>query len=173
MARSTKPNQKYRLNPNQIVAPVVPAVLDKLLQYVTVPHMYDNKGYSLDLSQAIKTLESKHLNANPVKLGMNDADPKYKNCRNLQVIGSRPKQGCPVPVGSSVTVKYITQDVINESARLFSISQKNKRLKLRSQGKRQVAIVKLQETGAEIKQKVATAFPRKKVESMKKEDKNE
>ena len=77
MARSTKPNQKYKLNPNQIVAPVVPVVLDKLLQYVTVPHMYDNKGYSLNLTQAIKTLESKHLRANPVRLSLKDANPRF------------------------------------------------------------------------------------------------
>ena len=48
-----------------------------------------------------------------------DANKKYKDCFDFQVITSSPKQGVSVNTGTTVYLKYITQEVIDASIKIF------------------------------------------------------
>lgn len=85
---------------------------------VIIPELY-RKGFPLDLDQAVKLLEGCGLKTATCKMEMKDANIKYKDCFDFQVLTSNPKQGISVKSGSIVYLKYITADVISESQRLF------------------------------------------------------
>ncbi len=87
------------------------------------------KGYPLTLEQATEQLAGCGLNATLVMASVKDANPKYRNCFASQVIGSHPKPNQKVEPGTYVKVKYITQEVIDESRRLFEKAQKEKEQK--------------------------------------------
>ena len=50
---------------------------------------------------------------------MKEADPKYRDYEDTQVIDSNPKQGTKVKTGTIVCLRYITADVIKESQKIF------------------------------------------------------
>lgn len=95
---------------------------------VFIPPLYDKK-FPLELEQAVSLLESYGLKTISSKLSIKDAAVKYKNCFVYQVIDSNPKHKKKVKIGTIVCVKYITQDVIQESQRLFVESQEQKAIK--------------------------------------------
>ena len=53
---------------------------------------------------------------------MSEADPKYRHCEDTQVIDSNPKKGVRVKVGTTVCLRYITAEVIEESQKIFDDS---------------------------------------------------
>ena len=55
-----------------------------------------------------------------------DANIQYRHCFDSQVIKSHPKSKTKVERGTAVLVKYIPQEVIDESRRMFDISEKHK-----------------------------------------------
>lgn len=114
------------------MAPAIITAIEKLIDKlpdipskVVVPQLYD-LGFPLRLDQAVTMLTNAGLTAMPSELDIKEADPQYRNCVNSEVVGSnmRPKQ--KVNVGSTVIVRYVTQEVINESKRLFEESEKQK-----------------------------------------------
>mgnify|MGYP005758471723 CR=1 FL=1 len=115
-----------------LVKPAIDAVrdyADKTIEerkkLIAVPELY-SKEYPLTIEQAVAILESCGLKATLVKAALSDADMKYRTCFDTQVIKSHPKAKQKVERGSSVLVKYVTQEVIEESQRLYELSEQHK-----------------------------------------------
>lgn len=109
-----------------VVQPVVDPLIHKDQEnYILVPDLY-KKDFLLTLQQATELLSNYGLKALPSKLQVGDANPKYRKCFDQQVIGSTPKQGQKVLPGSTVILKYITQDVIDASQLIFDEAEKRK-----------------------------------------------
>lgn len=96
-----------------------------------------SKGYPLTSEQAVELLERAGLKVTVVYLSMKEADAKYRDCINSQVVGSEPKDGHKVEPGYSVKIKCITQPIIDESQRLYEEAQKLKEQKLRDKNIKQ------------------------------------
>ena len=122
---------------------VIPIVLPKMIdlvnrkieereKFVPVPTLCSEQ-FPLTAEQAVERLKNCGLTATLIRASAKDARPKYRNCFNSQVISSEPKSKQKVPPGSSVSVKYITQEVIEESQRLF---EENERVKLRQRAEK-------------------------------------
>lgn len=115
-----------------LVKPAIDAVrdyADKTIEerkkLVAVPELY-SKEYPLTKEQAIEILDSCGLKATLVKAAISDANVQYRNCFDMQVIKSHPKAKQKVERGSSVLVKYITQEVIDESQKMYELAEKQK-----------------------------------------------
>lgn len=116
-------------------APIVTAALEKMPvktepqkeiePLVTVPDICE-KGFPLTLEQATEKLSSEGFKVIASEMVLNDAKPKYRTCIDTQVVDSRPKSKSKVKPGTTVVVRYISQDVINESRRLFDEAEQNK-----------------------------------------------
>lgn len=85
---------------------------------VIIPELY-RKGFPIDLAQAEELLTERGLKVSKSKLRMKEADSKYRDYEDTQVIDSNPKQGAKVKIGTTVCLRYITADVIEESQRIF------------------------------------------------------
>lgn len=118
------------------VIPLVKPAFDAVREYadktinerkklVAVPELY-SKEYPLRVDQAVEILESCGLKSTLVKMSINEADARYRKCFESQVIKSHPKAKQKVERGTSVLVKYITQDTIDECQRMYDISEKHK-----------------------------------------------
>lgn len=99
--------------------------IEERKKLVAVPELY-SKEYPLTKEQAVEILDSCGLKATLVKAVMSDADIQYRNCFDMQVIKSHPKAKQKVERGSSVLVKYITQEVIDECQHMYEIAEKQK-----------------------------------------------
>lgn len=118
------------------IVPLVKPAIDAIRDYtdrtieerkklVAVPELY-SKEYPLTVEQAVEILESCGLKATLVKMSLADADAQYRQCFNSQVIKSHPKSKTKVERGTAVLIKYISQEVIDESQQIFDISEKHK-----------------------------------------------
>lgn len=118
------------------VLPLVKPVVDTVRDYadktieerkrlVSVPALY-SKEYPLTVEQAVELLNSYGLKSVLVKMTIADADARYRTCFDSQVVKSQPKAKHKVECGTSILVKYITQEVIDESQRLFDEAEKHK-----------------------------------------------
>lgn len=114
------------------VVPLVKPVIDPLIKLIeeqkkliSVPDLY-SKGYPLSVEQAVVILENCGLKATPVKMPIAEADAQYRQCFDCQVIETKPKAKQKVERGSSVMVKYITQDEIDKSQQIFELAEKLK-----------------------------------------------
>lgn len=104
---------------------------------VSVPELY-SKEYPLSVEQAVELLDNCGLKSTLVKTSIDDADVKYRKCFASQVISTKPKGKQKVEPGTMVLVKYITQEVIDESQKIFeeleakknevALNKKNKHL---------------------------------------------
>lgn len=92
---------------------------------VSIPKLY-SREYQLTIEQAFEILSNYGLKAVAVKTQLKEADIKFKNYFDNQVISTDPKAGQKVKPGDTILVKYITQEVINESQRLFEKSEAEK-----------------------------------------------
>lgn len=88
---------------------------------VIIPELY-RKGFPIDLEQAEELLTERGLKVSKSKLRMKEADPKYRDYEDTQVIDSNPKQGVKVKIGTTVCLRYITAEVIEESQKIFDDS---------------------------------------------------
>lgn len=91
---------------------------EKIDAKVAIPELY-RKGFPIDLAQAEELLTERGLKVSKSKLRMKEADPKYRDCEDTQIIDSSPKQGTKVKIGTTVCLRYITTDVIEESQKIF------------------------------------------------------
>ena len=91
---------------------------EKIDTKVIIPELY-RKGFPIDLEQAEELLTERGLKVSKSKLRMKEADPKYRDYEDTQVIDSNPKQGAKVKVGTTVCLRYITAEVIEESQKIF------------------------------------------------------
>ncbi len=92
---------------------------------VIVPALY-RKRFPIDLEQAEEILIGSGLKVSKSKLGMKEANQKYRDYEANQVIDSSPKQGTKVKTGTVVCLRYIPAEVIKESQRIFDESNRIK-----------------------------------------------
>lgn len=157
-----------------LVKPVVEAgreYIDKAVEerkkLVSVPELY-SKEYPITIEQAVEMLESCGLKATLVKTPAPDV--RYRDCFDSQVTGSNPKAKQKVERGTSVMVKYVTQEVIEQSQRLFDISEKRKMEKALEKEKRRAeqkekakhTMSDVMDTVKQETSKVFAAIPKKK-----------
>ena len=103
---------------------------------VDIPELY-RKGFPIDLEQAEELLTERGLKVSKSKIRMSEADPKYRHCEDTQVIDSNPKHGVRVKVGTTVCLRYITAEVIEESQKIFDDN-----IRIKQEAKEQKAIEK-------------------------------
>ena len=84
------------------------------------------KKFPLKLDEAKELLESRGLKALPIEVRLRDACVKYKDCFELQVVGSDRKPNSKLKPGDTVIVQYVTQEVIDESRQIFEEAEKQK-----------------------------------------------
>ena len=85
-----------------------------------------SKKFPLKLDEAKELLESRGLKALSIEVRLRDASYKYKDCFDLQVVGSDQKPNSKVKPGDTVIVQYVTQKVIDESRRIFEEAEQEK-----------------------------------------------
>lgn len=85
-----------------------------------------SKKFPLKLDEAKELLESRGLKALPIEVRLRDACVKYKDCFELQVVGSDCKPNSKLKPGDTVIVQYVTQEVIDESRRIFEETERQK-----------------------------------------------
>lgn len=85
-----------------------------------------SKKFPLKLDEAKELLESRGLKALSIEVRLRDACVKYKDCFELQVVGSDRKPNSKLKPDDTVIVQYVTQEVINESRRIFEEAEQQK-----------------------------------------------
>lgn len=126
-----------------VVTPVANTVANKLQEktdekkWVVIPALYD-KEFPLGLEQVTELLTNCGLKVVPSKLSIREARPKYKDYFDLQVIGSKPKHKHKMQLGEVILVRYITQEVIDESQRLAEEAEKEKAERLLARNEQRV-----------------------------------
>lgn len=103
-------------------------------ELVNIPPLY-SKDSSIELNRAVELLAAFGLKAEPVELYIPDARIDYRDCFNFQVVDSNFMRQQKVVVGSPIIIRYITQEVIDESRRLFYEEERRKE-NLRHRNKR-------------------------------------
>lgn len=104
--------------------------------WVVIPELYD-KAFPLKMEQAVELLASYGLKAMPSMLTLREANVKYKDCFDGQIIGSKPKSNQKVHPGTTVLIRCVTQEVIDESWKMFAEAEARKaELKLERAAKR-------------------------------------
>ena len=136
MASKKSNGGRKSIAPSVISAlPIAPAIIKAIEEVmdkfpdmptkVAVPQLYDS-NLRLKLDDAIMALTSAGLKPIPSELTLEEADPKYKNCFDSQVIWSSLKHQQKTQVGTTVIVKYITQEVITASQKMFEEQERQK-----------------------------------------------
>ena len=121
---------------------------EKIDTKVIIPELY-RKGFPIDLEQAEELLTERGLKVSKSKLRMKEANPKYRDYEDTQVIDSNPKQGVKVKIGTTVCLRYITAEVIEESQKIFDDS-----VRIKQEAKEQKAAEK-QEKKERLKESVS------------------
>lgn len=137
----------------------------------SIPALYDKES-PLNLDQAVELLNNYGLKAIPLKLRLEEAHPKYRNCFDFQIIDSRAYYK-KVREGDTIIVKYITQEVIDRSMDIFTEAQNRKaelkRLKAEERAERQAAMKqRVVETAGKTKDSLQAAIAHR----LKKGDQN-
>ena len=123
---------------------------DKAEEKIKIPELY-HKGFPIDLEQAVRILEDCGLKSSTSKLTIKEANPRYRDCFDSQVIGSNPKQGALVKIGATVCLRYIPEEVIAESQRIFDETQRAKEeARERTKEKFSVAVQKTKQGAVKI-----------------------
>lgn len=92
---------------------------------INIPKLYQ-PGFPLDVDMVVSLLEQQGFKTATSELQMKDANSKYKDCIDNQVVGTNPRQGKKVKIGSIICVRYITKEVIEESKKIFYDTQQAK-----------------------------------------------
>lgn len=122
-----------------ILAPAVISVAEKLgdalknqfsdrnsrKKPVIVPTIYGGEHRST-IDEAEELLSDRGLLTRVRAVHLEDASVKYRDCIDYQVVDSEPKPKSKVDAGGTVTVWYVTQEVIDKSQRIFDEEQKRK-----------------------------------------------
>lgn len=131
---------------------------------VSIPKLY-SREYRLTINQAFEVLNNYGLKAVAVTTQLQEADIKFKDCFDNQVISTDPKAGQKVKPGDTVLVKYITQAVIDESQRIFDEKKQaeiNKSIKrIEQKEKREQLVSEFINTSKSSVKKIADAVQKK------------
>lgn len=119
------------------IAPAIITAVEELIDKlpdipskVGVPQLYD-PDFKVERDDAVTALTGAGLSVVSSKLDLKEANPKYRDYFDFQVVGPILKRGQKVQAGSIVFIKYITQEVIDESQRLFEELEKQEAEKKR------------------------------------------
>lgn len=82
--------------------------------------------FPLKVDVVVSLLEDKKFTTLTAPLQLSDANSKYKDCIDTQVVEIAPKQGKRVDIGEVIKIKYITQEVIEASIKIFQDEEKEK-----------------------------------------------
>lgn len=105
---------------------LIDELIDRWLKNkVRVPNL-NKKGFPITVDDAEKRLKKSGLEICKIPLTIQQAESKYRNCRVDEVISSSEKQGTLVDVGYTIDVRYIPEEVIRESQRMFEASELKK-----------------------------------------------
>ena len=140
--KTNERNNKKSIAPTVLsaltIAPAIITAIEELMDKfpdvpgkVVIPQLSYDSGPRLKLDEAVMALTNSGLKAIPSELALKEADPKYKDCFDSQVVGSSLKGKQKAQAGMSVIVKYITQEVIDESQRLFEKAEEQKAIEKR------------------------------------------
>lgn len=117
------------------VAPLIQPVVDEIVEAVDyrrgmirVPELCV-KDFRVTLEQAEQQLIAKGLNIIATPLVLADAEPAYRDYIHMQVVDTHPKGRTKVEEGDAVKVRFITQEIIDESKKIFE-QQEAERIKL-------------------------------------------
>lgn len=94
-------------------------------ELILVPELCSKK-FPLKLDEAKQLLENCGLKVLPTEVRLRDASIKYKDCFDLQVVGSNKKSNAKVKPGETIVIQYVTQEVITESLRIFEEAEMQK-----------------------------------------------
>lgn len=124
-----------------LIGPHVPEIIDYLSKflpkpgskskpvedtnYIGMPNVL-NKDFTLNLSKVTELLENYGLKVLPVEVPLNRAGAKYKDCSEFQVVACDKKARTKLKPGDTVIVQYVTQEVIDESRRIFEKTEQQK-----------------------------------------------
>lgn len=115
-----------------IATPLIDIVDDKLKEraeerkdWVTIPELC-SKTIPMKLDCTIDALEKLDLKVGYSAIDLKNANSKYKDCFDLQIVWSDHKRKQKVKPGTLVLLKYVTSEIIEESQRLFDESEKQK-----------------------------------------------
>lgn len=114
------------------VAKTVKEKFEERKDLINIPELY-SRDFPIKLERGIILLKECNLKVEPV--AVRDANIKYKDCFDLQIIGSKPKHKQKVKPGTIVFLKYVTSEVIEESKKLF-LEKTNKRSEQKEKNKR-------------------------------------
>ncbi|MFM9413743.1 hypothetical protein ACKQTC_05135 [Peptococcus simiae] len=92
---------------------------------VKVPDLY-KKGFPITIDDAEKRLKQCGLGICKIPLTVQEAKAKYRNCRMDEVISSNKKQGAQALIGETIDVRYVPEEVIRESQRIFEAAELKK-----------------------------------------------
>lgn len=137
-----------------------------------------SKKFPLKLDEAKELLESRGLKALSIEVRLRDACAKYKDCFELQVVGSDRKANSKLKPGDTVIVQYVTQEVIDESRRIFEeVKQQKAALKQERAVKRAEQVERAKavagDTAAKAKAGVEKMIRRDKKKELGKENSHE
>lgn len=161
------------------VAKTVKEKADERKEFVDIPELY-SKGLPIKLDRAKLLLEDCGLKVEPVEV--RDVNVQYKDCFDLQVVGSKPKHKQKVKPGTLVYLKYVTSNIIEESRKLFDESEKrktevklekiNKQLEQKEKTKKMVndVMTSIQQSAIDITGKTKDRLKRGQVNSASEED---
>lgn len=92
-------------------------------ELVELPPLY-SKGESLNLNQAVEILKDYDLRPKPIQLHIRDAKVEYRDCFDFQVVDAKFMRRQKVDAELPIIIRYITQEVIDESRRLYEETHK-------------------------------------------------
>lgn len=116
------------------VTPIVVKLIDRIPpkdkiepseELISMPDLCSKK-FPLNTDEAKELMENLGLKILLTKVQLRDANVKYKDCFEFQVVDADKKPNTKLKVGDTVIVQYITQEVIDESRLIFEKTEREK-----------------------------------------------
>jgi hypothetical protein len=97
--------------------------VDERKDFVDIPPLY-SKNIPIKLERATVLLEDRGLKVESV--AVQEANIKFKDCLDQQVVWSKPKHKQKVKPGTLVFLRYVTSEIIKRSQELFEELERQK-----------------------------------------------
>lgn len=106
-----------------VIANTLKDKVEERKDLVSIPELY-TKDIPMKLDRAKILLEECGFKVEPIAI--REANIKYKDCFDLQIVGSKPKHKQKVKPGTIIFLKYVTSEIIEESKKMFDLSEKHR-----------------------------------------------
>lgn len=103
-------------------ATIIIHTINTMEQKINISDIYAKDGHPTSLSEAKEYLEKIKVASMGIPLKYSEADPKYRNCIDNQVVDVQPRGR--VAENDTLRLFYVTQDIIDRSKELFEEEQK-------------------------------------------------